>query len=82
MGDFFFVVKCFVVTIALIFLMQIKVGSHTVEHHSMAWLHQSPVAENLRMVANGAIHLFKKGSDATTEFIDKNAGRVLGETSE
>jgi hypothetical protein len=79
MGDFFFVVKCLVITVALVFLMQIKVGDKTLEQHSMTWLHQSTAAENLRLIASGAIRAFKVGSDATVKFVDQNVDKIFGE---
>ncbi|MES2962370.1 MAG: hypothetical protein V4760_00675 [Bdellovibrionota bacterium] len=61
MGDLVFVVKTLVITVALVVLMQIKVGSRTVEQHSLAWIHQSVFVEQLQEVAAGAVKAGRKG---------------------
>lgn len=61
MGDFIFVIKTLVVTVAIVVLMQIRVGGRTIEQHSLAWIHTSVVVEQLQEVAAGAV---KAGSKA------------------
>lgn len=57
MGEVLFVLKSFAVTIALIFLMQVKVGRTTVQHHLMGWMDESVAVDGLRYVAEGAVSL-------------------------
>ena len=41
MMDFFFFVKTFVLTIAIVLVMQIQVGQSTLETHAMGWVQSS-----------------------------------------
>lgn len=63
MSEFFFVVKIFLATIAIVFLMQVRIGRATVEQHSIAWLHTSTAVEALRGVADGAVAAALNGID-------------------
>jgi hypothetical protein len=56
--DFLFVLRTFAVTVVLFLLMQIRVGSATVEQHSIAWMHSSSVVDTLQEVADGTVHIF------------------------
>ena len=60
MGDFIFVIKALVMAVVLIVFMQIKVGSTTLEEHSVSWIQRSSLVEGLRGVASGAITLGEK----------------------
>lgn len=60
MGDFIFVIKALVMAVVLIVFMQIKVGSSTLEEHSVSWIQRSSLVEGLRGVASGAISLGEK----------------------
>ena len=62
MGDFFFVAKCFVATLVLVVLLQIKVGGRTLESHTVSWIHRSGVAHHLQDVAEGAVKVGKSGT--------------------
>jgi hypothetical protein len=55
MGEIFFVLKTLIVTVAIVSLMQIRIGRATLEQHSLAWLHTSATVEALRGVADGAV---------------------------
>lgn len=55
MGEFMFVVKTLVITVAIVFLLQVRVGRTTIEQHSLTWMHQSAAIEALRGVADGAV---------------------------
>lgn len=55
MGEFFFVIKMFVFTVFLVVLLQIKIGPHTLEERSIAWIHESALVDSLRNVASGAV---------------------------
>jgi hypothetical protein len=80
MGDFFFVVKCFAITLGIVVLLQIKVGSRTIEAHTVNWIHRSGFVQQLQDVAEGAVKAGKNGSrevadlfeDSTDEIIPRN----------
>ncbi len=55
MSEVFFVLKTLIVTIAIVLLLQIRIGRSTLEQHSLTWLHSSTAVEALRGVADGAV---------------------------
>lgn len=61
MGDVFFVLRALLITVVLVFFMQIRIGSSTIEQHSVAWLQNSILVDNLRAVANGTIKVVGEG---------------------
>lgn len=54
MGDLFFILKMSVYTVIIVVLMQVKIGSTTVEQKVMEFTHQSQLAGSLQGVAQGA----------------------------
>ena len=82
MGDFFFIVKSLIITFVVVLLMQIKIGSKTVEHHSLAWMHDSALVENLRYVAGGAVLGVTKVVRYATATADHSVGALFGESTE
>ena len=71
-----FVLKSFVVTVAVLFLMQIRVGNSTVERKTLAWMRQSVVVDGLRYVADGAVVLTNKGYQAVHSLVSSSDARV------
>jgi hypothetical protein len=61
MGEFFFVLKTMVFTIALILCLQIKIGQTTIEQRSLTWMRQSIAIDALRGVADGAVSVAGEG---------------------
>ena len=55
MADFIFVLKCAIVTVAIVVLLQIKIGQRSIEGHTMTWIHHSAVSRHLQDVAEGAV---------------------------
>ena len=55
MEDVKIVVKSLLVTIVVIFVLQIRVGSNTIEASTHAWIQNSAITEMLRGVADGGI---------------------------
>ena len=70
MAEFIFVLKCLVVTIAILVLCQIRIGQRTIEGHALTWLHRSAVSQTLQDVAEGAVKVGKRGQRA--------AGSLMG----
>lgn len=71
MGDIFFVIRVFIVTFVAVIFMQIRIGGATIEKHSLAWIQQSAVIDNLRLVAEGAVKAANKGYLTIRESFDK-----------
>jgi len=61
MGDLFFAARMAILTVALIFIMQIRIGTATIEQHSLAWMHDSAMIENLRAIAEGGVKAASQG---------------------
>lgn len=54
MGDLFFVLKMTIFTVIIVMIMQIKVGSSTLEHKIINLTHESKFAEVTQHVAQNA----------------------------
>ncbi|KYG66826.1 hypothetical protein AZI86_07255 [Bdellovibrio bacteriovorus] len=53
MEELKFVVKCFVFTMLLVVLMQVKVGGYSIEAHSFHWLRKSTISQYIQSAAAG-----------------------------
>lgn len=53
MEELKFVVKCFVFTMLLVVLMQVKVGGYSIEAYSFHWLRKSTVSQYIQSAAAG-----------------------------
>jgi hypothetical protein len=77
MSDIIFALKMLGITIALVFLMQIRVGNSTVEQHSLAFIRSSSAVETLNGVAQGAIKAMVQGTRWVSSVFDTNVGKVF-----
>jgi hypothetical protein len=81
MGEVFFVLKTMVITIVVVMILQIKIGSSTIEQKSLTWIHESVVVESLRGVADGAVKIFSKGFNSVRSAVtDRVSDGVSTET--
>lgn len=55
MAEFMFVFKTALFSVLLLVLLQMKVGSATIEQHSESWIYGSRVGHELNSVAHGAV---------------------------
>jgi hypothetical protein len=81
MSDFVFALKMLGITIVLFLVMQIKVGTHTIEDHTMDYIRTSPVVEPLNGVAHGAVKVMVKGYRWASSAFDTNVGKVFSKAS-
>lgn len=72
MMDFLFFVKTFVLTIAIVLVMQIQVGQQTIETHAMGWVQNSAVTAPLNGVARGAAKAFRDVTTYVSSKVKKN----------
>lgn len=86
MGDLFFVIKMTVYTLILVILMQIKIGSTTLEQKVIEVTHHSQLAGYLQEVAQGAATFVGNqytrltGKIKKTPFVEKySSGQKPGE---
>jgi hypothetical protein len=75
MMDFLFFVKTFVLTIAIVLVMQIQVGHRSLETHAMGWVQSSGVAIPLAEVARGAARVTHDLSHRVTDMIHTNVNK-------
>ena len=71
MDEFKFVMKTFLITIFILFLLQIKIGTSTVEVEALRWMETSPVTRYLQNVSAGAVLAIRNAGQASSEFITK-----------
>jgi hypothetical protein len=64
MSELSFVLKSFAVSVGIIMLMQIKVGSTSLEDQAETWIHHAKTVKFLQAVADGIIKVSKNGSQA------------------
>lgn len=55
MDEFMFVMKSLLVTVILLFCLQIKINNVTAETHALEWIEGSSVTRYLQNVAGGAV---------------------------
>ncbi len=55
MSELFFTAKCLVISLLIIFSMQVKVGHATVENYFNDWLQTSPMCLYLQEVSSGGV---------------------------
>ncbi len=73
--DFLFFVKTFILTVAIVLMMQIQVGTSTLESHAMSWVQSSSVASPLNTVARGAAKLFHDVTAKVWQGVHQNVGK-------
>jgi hypothetical protein len=61
MLDFLYVVKMLIFTIIVVFLLQIKIGTSSIEQHSLRFLRGSTAVHELNGVAKGAMKVMSRG---------------------
>jgi hypothetical protein len=61
MSEVFFVIKTFIVTLLVVFVLQFKVGGLSLENHLNYWLKQSTVAQYAQSAATGALLAIQNG---------------------
>ena len=54
MMDFLFFIKTFLLTVAIVVMMQIHVGDRSLENHAMSFVQSSAIVAPLNNVARGA----------------------------
>ena len=81
MGDLFFVIKSLVLTVILVAVMQVRIGGRTLEHQTTAWIQNSSVVDNLRMVAEGAVKVVSEGYDSSSSIAQKQISGLVSELS-
>jgi hypothetical protein len=69
MSDFIFVVKCFIYTLVIAFLMQIKVSGISIEARAEHYLKGSQLTEYLQDASRGGARLLQDGYSRAKDFV-------------
>lgn len=79
MMDLMFFVKSFILTIAIVLLMQIRVGSGTIETHAMNFVQSSMIVSPLNTVAKGAAKLVRDVTQTVSAQVKRNTKKSKSE---
>ncbi len=74
MMDLFFFLKTLLLTVLLILFLQIKVGSKTLENHTLEFVQSSSIVSPINQAAFGASQLVRDVVSRATISIRKNLG--------
>ena len=75
MTDFVYFMKLLGVTLVLVLMLQINVGEHSLETHTMNWLQSSSLVSPLNSVAHGGGKLMHDVSDRVHGMIQTNRSK-------
>ncbi len=81
MGDIFFVLKGFVITIVIALLLQVKLGQDTLEIRAHRWIHTSSAGQFLTDTAAGGVKAIRQTYQWTnSKLFGAESSRGLGNT--
>ena len=75
MAELGFVIKAFIISLALVAGMQLKVGPDSIENTAQAWLTTSATAASLQSVASGAVMMIRNTAKIGMDFVAKTIGQ-------
>ena len=75
MGDIFFVIRMCVYTTLIVLVMQIKIGSTTLEEKVTDWTHRSEFSVVVRELAEGAVSFLGVGYNRAIQNINSSFSR-------
>jgi hypothetical protein len=81
MMDFLFFLKTFILTIAVVIVMQIQVGDRSLETHAMGWVQSSGMSAPLSDVARGAAKMTRDFTGKISAMIRDNVSKNKKEDS-
>ena len=73
MTEIVFFFKLFLLTVAIVLVMQIKVGERSVESHAMGWVQTSALVAPMNSVASGGAKAVRDLTDYVNSSISKNS---------
>lgn len=81
MMDFFFFIKMFILTIAIVLVMQIQFDNQSLETHAMSWVQSAAVIGPLHGIKRGAAQLVHDLSHKISSVIHDNVSKNKREDS-
>jgi hypothetical protein len=70
--DVLFFLKTFLLTVAIVLVMQIRVGERSLESHAMSWVQSSVVVAPLNGVAKGAAKMARDLTQTISVSVQRN----------
>ncbi len=67
-GDFFIVVRYFVISIIIVGALQVEMRGKSLEGHVTDWFYTSQVPQHIRTAAKGGALLIENGAHSTKRF--------------
>lgn len=80
MTDVMFFVKSFILTVALVLVMQINLGERSLETHAMSFVQSSAVVAPLNMVAKGAAKMVRDLTQTISISVKRNTKKSKEES--
>lgn len=69
MSELKFALKCFVFTLLITFLMQIKIAGYSIETRAEYYLKRSQLTDYLQIAADGGARILQEGYYITKNFV-------------
>lgn len=79
MGDFFFVIKSFLVTLLILLGLQQQMGGRTIEERLQTWIQASAITHDLRDIGLTAYRVGLRGLRWMGDLVASEAGHVKSE---
>ena len=77
MGTLFFIARCFVVTVFVIMMMQIKIGEFTIENRIEHYARTSGIEQPAQKLADGIVRFVRNTWRSVTSGVKTDFGKTL-----
>lgn len=67
-GDFFIVVRYFVISVVFVGLLQVEIKGKTLENQATGWFYSSSVPQHIRTAAKGGALAIENGANSAKRF--------------
>lgn len=76
MAEFFFIVKSFIFACALLWVMQLKVGTESLEQKTQTFIESSKAVNEVRDIAGAAVQVSQIGIDKVREWLTQQSSEL------
>lgn len=76
MGEFFFIVKSFIFACFLLWVMQLKVGTDSLESKAHTFIASSKYVNEVRDIAGAAVQISQLGLDKAREWLTEQSAEL------
>ncbi len=82
-AEFSYIIKCLVISLVVVAVLQVRVNTITAEDAAHQWIQNSSVGKYTQQVAEGAVMLGRNVAVQANQFIAKNfGGKTEAETAQ